>query len=237
MLVIGGNHIDPNNLVALYSVGVSISLYKLLFSSKHKIINVIILCVNLYVIFLSGSRSGVVVLASIFIVSAYYYQKKFDSFLKKSMFLIISGVTTFGVFILSQKLLPGNVFLRLFGNENLSFFNSTGRDVIWRSAIHDWYENGLLFGLGWGGHEAHNTFLTILVDVGIIGASFLFIALILIFYRCLKQKNILAIMLFITGMVPSILIGAQNKRFFWNALIVPLLILNSKRNRVSINST
>ena len=63
-LVLFGNTLDPNNLVALYGIGSGLALYSLMFRKEYKLFNLLCVAVNAYCILLSGSRSGIVLLAA-----------------------------------------------------------------------------------------------------------------------------------------------------------------------------
>ena len=118
---------------------------------------------------------------------------------------------------------------RLFGKGDLAFTDSTGRDFLWTKALNLFYQSPLL-GNGWGAAPAHNTFLTFLVDVGIIGTGLILIYLFRIFIRIIKYKDMGALAIFIPGIIQSFFIDAQNKRFFWNIIILSTLIINTYAN-------
>ena len=63
-LVLFGNTLDPNNLVALYGIGSGLALYSLMFHKGYKVFHLLCVAVNAYCILLSGSRSGIVLLAA-----------------------------------------------------------------------------------------------------------------------------------------------------------------------------
>ena len=72
-----------------------------------------------------------------------------------------------------------------------------------------------------------------LCDVGLVGTSFFLCVLGIIGYKSIKSKNVLAIALLVTGFVPSFFIGAINKRFFWNAIIISMMVLRAHSNMSS----
>lgn len=228
-LVLFGNTLDPNNLVALYGIGSGLALYSLMFRKEYKLFNLLCVAVNAYCILLSGSRSGIVLLAAqlaIVCLLGERTESKYDK-AKRVMGVICLLLVVVG---LGVQFVPEDILNRAFGLGNLSFFDGTGREDRWQHAIDLWLENGFLFGCGWGVYEAHGTFFTMLVDVGLVGVALFAILLCGIVIISCRKSVILPIMILITGMLPSFFIGAQNRRFFWNSLILStvLTIQNAK---------
>ena len=230
-LVLFGNTLDPNNLVALYGIGSGLALYSLMFHKGYKVFHLLCVAVNAYCILLSGSRSGIVLLAAQLAIVCLFGEKtesKSDK-AKRVMGVICLLLVVVG---LGVQFVPEDILNRAFGLGNLSFFDGTGREDRWQHAIDLWLENGFLFGCGWGVYEAHGTFFTMLVDVGLVGVALFVILLCGIVIISCRKSMVLTIMILITGMLPSFFIGAQNRRFFWNALILSsLLIYNYKTEK------
>lgn len=230
-LVLFGNTLDPNNLVALYGIGSGLALYSLMFHKGYKVFHLLCVAVNAYCILLSGSRSGIVLLAAQLAIVCLFGEKtesKSDK-AKRVMGVICLLLVVVG---LGVQFVPEDILNRAFGLGNLSFFDGTGREDRWQHAIDLWLENGFLFGCGWGVYEAHGTFFTMLVDVGLVGVALFVILLCGIVIISCRKSMVLPIMILITGMLPSFFIGAQNRRFFWNALILSsLLIYNYKTEK------
>lgn len=223
-----GNYIDPNNQAALLAIGTAIALYRLVFleSNKRKVLDFIALTINTAGILLTGSRSGIIILALQILVSLYLMWK--DSSKKKflSKLFIILVLMIVGL-ILAFNFFPPEIIDRLFGLGDLKFTDGTEREIRWLNGLQIWLQHPL-FGNGWGAFESHNTFLTFLLDTGIVGILLFSCFLGILITKLLKNKTWLGVLLLITGLVPSFFIGAQNKRFFWNCLIIPGILLMNK---------
>lgn len=230
VLVIFGKYMDPNNQVALFAIGTAISLNNLFCKKgKNKIIDIMILGINSYGILMTGSRSGIVILFVQIILVLLWKSKeqKWRKYIGKWA-LIILGI--FVMYCMIKQYLPQEVFERLFGLGNLKFTDGTERELKWATGLEIWKTHPI-FGCGWGSYESHNTFLTFLIDTGIFGTVFIFITIIDIGIKALKKKSILAILMMFTGLIPAFFIGAQNKRFFWNSLIIPVIIISTVQNK------
>lgn len=233
-LVLFGNTIDPNNLVALYGIGSGLALYSLMFRKEYKLFNLLCVAVNAYCILLSGSRSGIILLAAqltIVCLLGERTESKSDK-AKRVMGVICLLLVVVG---LGVQFVPEDILNRAFGLGNLSFFDGTGREDRWQHAIDLWLENGFLFGCGWGAYEAHGTFFTMLVDVGLVGVALFGTLLCGIVIISCRKSMMLPIMILITGMLPSFFIGAQNRRFFWNALILSTVLAIQKAKIKTLN--
>jgi hypothetical protein len=232
VLSLFGVQIDPNNLVALYAIGAGMGLFYAFFSQKKTIAKItygILSLVNMYGIFMTGSRSGIIVLTSILIILLLHksgYVSKGKNIFRRiiySIFIII-GIT------ILLKYLPKEVWLRISGQDsNLAFTNSTGRTERWMTGIRLWWNTNPLFGCGWGAYECHGTFFTFLIDTGIFGSVLFWGFVISVLVKCIHGRHTEALLMMATGLVPGFFLGAQNKRFFWNAIIIPVMVLNQYR--------
>lgn len=231
VLMLFGNQIDPNNLVALYAVGTGLSACDLAYKRKHVLISAMGLVANAYCILMSGSRSGIVILAVQVLIVCFLqgeHQNIKTRIYKITGLLILFFVVAYFAF----QFIPKAVLDRILGRGNLEFLDGTGRETRWKQAIELWLNEGFLFGCGWGTFEAHNTFFTMLVDVGLVGTLIFLSVLGYIGIKGLLQRNPTAIMVLLTGIIPGFFIGAQNKRFFWNGIIfAAMLVSNSSQIR------
>ena len=98
--------------------------------------------------------------------------------------------------------------------------------------------NSPIVGGGWGGYKLagfgsssaiHNTFLTSLCDCGIIGTILLLAPIGGLMFEAVKRKNNFVLFLLICGLVPSFFIDAINKRFFWNAIVISIMLINYQK--------
>ena len=233
VLTLFGEQIDPNNLAALYLVGFAIALFNVVINNKFKVYNYAFLVIDFYAICLTASREALIatMIIIVFTVGLFIVSRR-KSY--KEIIIIIAGTIIIGIScIVLIQYLPQEVFERLFSFD--TYAGGSNRDVLWATSINAFYEQPL-FGWGWGGFNTenagldvgfHNTYLTMLCDIGIIGTALFIIPIISIFYRAVKRKNALAVLLLIACIIPSFFIDAINKRFFWNGIILPLMLLNS----------
>lgn len=230
VLVILGNEMDPNNLAALLIIAICIGLNNLLILREKKIISIVIVTINTLACLLSGSRAGLVTVASIFILAVFCNKKRssFVSVIKK--YLLIAILIVIFIKLISQYI-PENIFNRLFMFD--SYEGGSERIYLWTNTLNAYLENplGIIFGIGWGSatvhtgstNAVHNTFLTMLCDVGLIGTLLFLVPIVYASLRLIRQKEYLPVLFLISQFMPSFFIDAINKRFFWNAIIILFL--------------
>lgn len=235
VLTLFGQQNDPNNQAAFLVYGLAISLYFLLYEKKHRLLHIAVICINTYATLLTGSRGG---LLSIGMIVLSYIITLYDKETLKSNFckVIIIAILTLLLAVLIFMLLPEDITERLFdlegyedGNNRLGLWTH-GLSLL-KNPIH------LAMGAGWGAYvtgrgalSLHNTFLSILCDVGLLGFCLLFAPIVRATSAMLKKKNILPFSVFVAGMVPSFFIEAINKRFFWNAIMFLFIAYNCHLN-------
>ena len=241
VLTLLGVQLDPNNLIALYASGVGLGLYFFLFGADLKPIARVIYgvgaCVNFYDILMCGSRTGVIVL-SFLVFILLFFQPGETSKVKKiiNRFFIIILIILVAIILVSY--LPPEVWERISGqDQNLRFWDSAGRIERWMTGLSIWWDTNFLFGCGWGAFECHGTFFTFLVDTGLVGMTLLGFSLAQIGFTCIRTRQTQALLIMASGILPAFFIGAQNRRFFWNAIILPVMIINEYReNKNESNS-
>lgn len=240
VLTIFGAQNDPNNQAAFLMYGLAISLYYLLYEKKHKLLHIIVIGINCYATLLTGSRGGLLSIAAVFlgyIITLYDKQTLKANY--KRIFSIAALIVVAAIVLLS--VLPTDVSERLFDFE--SYESGNNRDIMWRHGFSILSSPAnLVIGSGWGAYKTggysslHNTFISTLCDVGIIGFLLFFGPVFKAAFSMMKKKNILPFTILIGGMLPSFFIEAINKRFFWNAIIFVFVAYNchlkeeSKRN-------
>ncbi|PKM69633.1 MAG: hypothetical protein CVU94_02885 [Firmicutes bacterium HGW-Firmicutes-19] len=232
VLVLYGIDIDPNNLAALYMIGISIGLYYIISEKKRYIRYFVIVAINTYGVALTGSRGGLVTFIGIvflFIILASNSISSTRSFIYKTSLLLS---VLLSIYFILRILLPLPIYDRLFDFGNYS--GGSGRDLLWKNAWNLFKESPVV-GAGWGSYygyngfyaAVHQTFLSMLCDVGIIGVLLFFIPIFRNITESLRRKNFFPIIILATGLFPALFLDAINKRFFWNAIIISYLILNS----------
>lgn len=233
VLTLFGLQNDPNNCAAFLLVGIVLGLYSATVERKRIVINSIIVAVNIYAMMLTSSRAGFLTLGVLMLCFVIIPQrgKRMQAKLIIQKLLIISAVV-FITFIFVQQFLPQANIDRLFVLSE--YEGGSGRDIRWQRAIELFLQRPI-FGWGWGGYNTgvgaiHNTFLTSLCDIGMFGTLLFVIPIVMIASESLRQKNLLAFLILVTGVLPSIAIDAINKRFFWNAIVFSAMIVTYQHN-------
>lgn len=228
VLYIGGVRPDPNYLLALYVISIQIGFYRLLNKKNRKLFNLISILLGSYVILYTGSRSGIVIIAvSLLIIG--FSRLQHVSFTKKIGMILGATILLILIGYLAIQFIPLETLYRVFGIGDLKFMDGTGRIEGWIEDFSKWDNWAVvIFGMGFGSNTAHSTLITFLLEFGILGFSLFIIPVIALFLSHFKAKNSLAIAILIGGMIQAFLCPATNMRFFWNAMIVPALMLNMK---------
>ena len=218
---------DPNNLAAIYLVGITIALYYILFERKRILVNIAFIGINSLALGMTGSRAGLISLIVVLVCMAFLNNKKYSIRNMITRLFFTSGILAF--LYLLATVLPDAAYGRLFVDD-YSVGGWSNRDLLWNKGI-DLFIQKPIFGWGWGYVEGlHNTLLTILVDVGLFGTLIFVVFLAKIIFEGMRAKKPLAVMLLVAGLIPSLSIDAINKRFFWNGIIVSVMLLNAYKN-------
>lgn len=231
VLTLFGNQEDPNNLSALYIVGVVIGLYKLMKSKEHRVINVFSVLVGILAMLMTASRGGLVTLAVV-LVCFIFLPSKSASFLSTIKKLFILLICLVALYFLAKHFVTLYSLNRIF--EFDSYKGGSNRDILWKYAF-DLIKQKPIFGWGWGGYAfddsiglaSHNTYISMLCDIGIFGTMLFLIPVFIICKKSIAKRQPLAMLLLVAGLTPSFFIDAINKRFFWNAIIFATMIIKS----------
>lgn len=231
VLTLFGAQNDPNNQAAFLLFGIAISLFLIMYERKLIIPSLAVIAVNAYSLFLTGSRGGLLGLLCILALCVFISKKRFSVLNFVIRLLIISAVVGACYFI-ATKLLPAKTFERLFDSD---YADGSGRFQIWNNAFTLLNQNlNWFFGGGWGslyGYNdvymaGHNTYISMLCDVGIIGFVLFFAPIAYIIFYFIKEKQILPLFLLVSGLTPCFFLDAINKRFFWLPIILAFVIYN-----------
>lgn len=228
VLTLFGTQNDPNNCAVFLCIGISIAVYSLVTEKRMKILSIAVVLINSYGVLLSGSRMGFVLLGVIASTVVLIPNTK-DKFIIKTFIyklFIISLVFAIGRWIINRYL-PVASLERMLAFEEYS--DGSGRMLKWSLAIEGFKERPV-FGWGWGGYDfvgsvIHNTYLTMLCDVGLVGFLLFIIPLIQLAFYLLKNKCQLGILLLVNGLVSGFFLDAINKRFFWNTILIAVLLV------------
>lgn len=237
VLTLWGLQNDPNNCAAFLIVGFMLAVYSILYERKLYALNMIVALINIYAIMLTASRAGLIAVAAIIILlvllPVHKDKLKIVGYIKRIFIVLVVAIISLYVI---QNYLPQASLERLFAFEYYS--GGSSRSDRWSQAISLFREKPF-FGWGWGGYilsgfgevsGIHNTFITSLCDGGVVGTFFLVFPVILLSVKALRKKNNLIVFLLACGLFPAFFIDAINKRFFWNAIVVAIMLIVYQRD-------
>ena len=229
VLTLFGQQNDPNNCCAFLGIGIAMGGYSVLCERKHRLFSMAIVMINSYAIVLSGSRGGFLFLVAIALILLLLPDQtcafSIAKYLKKMIMLAIIMAVAI---CLIEKYMPSASLERVIAFEE--YQGASGRMDKWNIAFERICERPIL-GWGWGGYTivgisaVHNTYLTMLCDVGIIGFIVFSIPWINLIGKAFCSRSLLTVMLLLCGLFPAISIDSINKRYFWNSLIVALMLI------------
>lgn len=163
-------------------------LFPLLFFIKNKAISFAMFCVSIYFILLSAKRGNILAIIIPAIIYLYYFFKDNKKLYWK---VIASLLIILFIYYISLFISEYDFLLKRF--EQTIEGNSSSRDILYSNAINLWTGSNnifhLLFGYGQGatmyliGNYAHNDWLELLVDNGLLGICvYLYIFVTLFFF-------------------------------------------------------
>ncbi len=229
-LSLNDSEMDPNNIAGLLIPGALMALHTLL--SRHRmrllilIFNLSSLVLILVAIFMSGSRGGVLGLSTgmiVYLVFWIFKNKKGNVFVRIFFVGLLLLLLAFSIlFQVDQTLLK-----RLMPS-TFETGGGSGRLFLWDIALSFWGENPIL-GIGLGGFSGitgktvHNTYLLVLVEMGVLGFLCWFSALIYLLIHLWKKKNYFMLSMLLSMMVVIFFLDAYQKKFMWNVLILSVI--------------
>ena len=232
VLSLFGLQAEPNNQAAFVVIGIAVSFYYIVAEKRYIIPSILIVLINTYSLFQTGSRGGLVSLI-IIVFCFIFLNARFVPLRKNLMKIALIILFVIVVYLFTTHYLSEDIFERLFNFEN--YEGGSERSILWANAW-DLFKKELhpIFGAGWGsyfgynGHYSavHNTYLAMLCDVGVIGFVVFFTPIVYTSVSLIKRHEILPIALLISGFMPAFFIDSINKRYFWNAIIFLFIIYN-----------
>ena len=195
-----GSFLNSYQHVAAYSsVLVTLHFAKLFGGMRLKRKDIIEILIGLFVLLMTGKRSYVLVILLIFIVGLIFLNNNYKS---TRIFRVLIPIMMTGAFvmILNPRLLQSL--------ERLSNFSSdvtlSGRTKLWSLALYLWRKNPI-FGIGYGtfstftsnnleftyknfgvqrNYAAHNIYIQLLTENGLLGCSIFFVFFIVALIKC-----------------------------------------------------
>lgn len=238
VLYIFNTYVDPNGQVASIAVGSGLCLYSIFSANtlKNKLSNFVMFTVCCFSILQTGSRSGIVILiVQIMIIVLFWHPQNNNIFKEGAKWIVLFVLGVTAVYFMTNYI-SSDIIDRLLGRGSLDFFDGTQREERWAKGVEYVFQHPIM-GNGWGAFECHNTFLTMLVDIGLLGNLVFYILIIRLYVNAYKKKKISAIMILTSGLVPAFFIGAQNKRFFWGAIMLASLLTYCKGENYDYQDT
>ncbi len=243
------SQVNPNQfaLGCAQLVALIIAIYVNSKNKKIKVFNLILFAFLILILFLSGSRSGV--MASligtilVYIVAKKTYENKSKMLINILRIIFIVGIIYF-IYIYLNNLFPN--LMHRFTYEDIIATRGTGRFDIWVSILTEVLPGHYIYGIGFDplnviyfnettfgrGRGAHNVIVEILAKLGIIGLISYLIFFLKIFRRIVNSLNknddmivpfAMLIILIINGLGEDIM----TDRFLWYGVGLVYIILNS----------
>jgi len=239
-----GTFSNPNSFANFTILGIYMSLFIIFYENSHKakkVIGIMYFLAFIYALILSGSRGAMI---GLFIGIGALIFRMNSSVIKRKY---IIGLIVLLLIFLIIKFNDISIYLsRFLDKSSMASIYNNERFIIWRSFLRN-MDKYIFFGIDYGGmlelntltahSTAHNTYLSIFVRFGIIGAIS-FLGLIFSSFKIAKLKDnkiennsyfycIIRSML-ITLMIISIFIDALNIRSYWIMLMLPYTIKEVK---------
>ncbi|WP_221567170.1 O-antigen ligase [Alkalihalobacillus sp. TS-13] len=240
--------IDPNELCLTVILGVPLSSYLLSYINSRfmNILNRFYPLFATLIVFFTGSRTGLVLLfiSLIYVFFLSETSKKFKiikvscilvilliifTVLKDSIILSLPNMQRF--FMIEQEINSGQ-----FGN----------REYIWKGGIDLFLKNPMLgIGVGTFSFEikdyigemkvAHNTFLSILVEQGIIGFSIylsIFLGIFISSTKLLKENMFLVWVITIIILMGTFTLTFEHRKILWVTILFLIVFIKVKRSDI-----
>ena len=240
----GEDGLDQNYLAALMLISFGIVFYNLCNANQKKmrrIISILFCLVIAYYVLLTGSRSGLIAILLIVLLSINTSWKTRLS-IGIPVLLIMLVVFPFVVQYIPEELLDRFSLKALTGQEA----ESGTRLLIWGQALTSLKDLKWIFGYGVGASQSvignilgmgkdmaiHNHYIASLVEVGFCGSILLTLPVIQMIKKTLKCDKSVATAFF-GILLMAFFIDVLTTKFFWAAMIL-LSICSSTRNDISV---
>lgn len=236
--ILGNKVEDPNQFCGYFIPGIVYYFYLFLNNKNQKIKNILILSLFLYLVFLTGSRGGLLaILGGMFAVFILYLkQNKNNKFWNKLIKVTLISILIYLIVIFILNKINPELAAR-FSIENVLSSGGTGRTEIWEYYINLYGQSNLwykLFGYGLGSlssiyRVAHNTWIESLLESGIIG-SILLISIMLHSLKIVSKNNNIQLMSsFFALIILTLSLSLLSYKLLWGYLIIAIIFKNEKK--------
>lgn len=224
---------DQNELSVMLSIAASF-VFILMKQKNHKIVNILLvvfLCVCLVAILLTGSRTGLIIFLVVLILGLVSFGKK----------VIVWAILS--IIIAAPLILPfipeSNIERLLQTQEQVAEGDFTGRGYIWErglTAFHSQIPIRMLIGVGYDQFEflynqnygtftaPHNTYVSVYVELGIIGFLIFLCILFYVFRKtialCRLNRTWVYLGMFLPIIISMLTLGLQTRRWLWIILFL-----------------
>lgn len=222
---------DPNYLCAYFLFGIVYVIECLLYKKNTlpKVFAYIIeLLLYLYIILYTGSRGGLLSIATAAVIIFLFNKQK-----KASIKKILLIVAVYSAILLVITFIPESVAMR-FSLTAIAESNGTGRFEIWKHAIDVFEESNVLRQLigygtatirnvfmvfGYPGKVAHNIFIEVLLENGLLGLIIYTFVILRYIITAFKIKDFFAVAIMVGIAVLSLSTSLYAFKPYWNIMI------------------
>lgn len=207
-----------------------------------RIFNMLAIPYIIYAIFLTGTRTGSVV--AIIGVGYWLFTHRNASLRIKASILIVFITSIIAILSFAPKASVDRVFST---GKSLKSGNLNSRTFVWKASIKEWKKSPI-FGVGLGGlghvlsknhinyREAHNTYIHLMTENGIIGLTIYLLILLNIFYLVLQTRiseKVFLLSLLMVILVSQLTLHTQIQKETWFALTMLVIhaLLSIKKTK------
>lgn len=214
-----GTALNPNH-AGLPLTAVSCLLYYSALNEGKRLVNLFLFGVNVVALILTASKASYLALAvtCLLITLGWLIDKRYSTF-KKTLFAILLIVLFSVAVTLFQRYFP----MQWDRMTSISLKDDNGRDELWSFALEG-FEDSPLYGHGIGTmylirhRAAHNTFLGLLFELGLLGGATYLAFYTALFARQFKKRDKSLLFVLIAIGIKLLFMSALDNRTVWGIL-------------------
>lgn len=223
---------DGNEMAMIMNIAAAMALY-LIRIRYHVLINIIAIASSMYAILITGSRTGLIGMIILILVNFILNQKGFS---KKIQYIFISLFMLFGAYYALTHFVTDSIVERFLNiGEEIEEGTMASRRLIWDDCLKTYSNSGLFYQLIGHGynttklytfnqHDAHNVFLKILIEFGLLGTIAL-LKYLLFYVSGIFKINDLDVKFLIGSVFTVVLISFMTLSWIYNIIIWIVFIL------------